>query len=468
MRNLKANVFVPLCLVGYVAIALFLPRAFPLLELDSRSYIEFATTRTAIYPSFVRALGWLGLGLQQITYVQLVLFVPALALLIVSMLRWGVPRIGIVAFIGGLIASFHFPSYHWTIMTESIFFTVIVIAAACCLDYLRTSRIIFLSGVCACVGVLAAIRPAGLTLAPIIIILLRLKWHRRDVSTSAAVVAIVGSVLIGPVTERLLFRTVHGDQRSSLLPVTMLGKAAMLVRQDMVFTGPHASSLNELRERLFETYGPVQTYLAHLPSLVAYPVETAAYEVLAQSDALTTELEAIAAKTGVSADVLRTELGRQAIRHNFSGFIRLSLTHYVGQWSMMALRFPPTSRAINAYVASNPNVPFSDKIGDLYLHPPARPIAMLVYPSMLAIGGLTLILGLFTAIYMVRPALGETGPLRDLLPAAVFATTVHSYAFAISLVNIATPRYLVAVYPLILLSGIFVILAAMRSRMDRQ
>ena len=48
----------------------------------------------------------------------------------------------------------------------------------------------------------------------------------------------------------------------------MVGKGAMLVRQDTVFTGPHHGALNELGKKLAATYVPVHEFLAGLPSLV--------------------------------------------------------------------------------------------------------------------------------------------------------------------------------------------------------
>jgi hypothetical protein len=52
--------------------------------------------------------------------------------------------------------------------------------------------------------------------------------------------------------------------------------------------------------------------------------------------------------------------------------------------------------------------------------------------------------------------------------AAIFAATAHVYTLLISFMNVSTPRYLIAVYPQILLVGLFLLLAAMRrSRVDR-
>ena len=161
MPRVKTPVFVAACATLYAVGALVAPRAFPLVEPDSAGYIEFSNVRTAIYPAFLRIFGALGLGLEQITYVQLALFVLSLATLVAALLRAGMPRVLIVLMVVGLLASFHLPSYHWTIMTESIFISVSTIGVAFWLDYFRTGRIQFLAAISLCVGLLIAIRPAG-------------------------------------------------------------------------------------------------------------------------------------------------------------------------------------------------------------------------------------------------------------------------------------------------------------------
>ena len=458
---LKTPLFVAACTTLYAVGALVTPRAFPLVEPDSASYIEFSNVRTAIYPAFLRIFGELGLGLEQITYVQLALFVLSLATLLAALLRAGMSRTLIVLMVVGLLASVHLPSCHWTIMTESIFISVSTISVAFWLDYLKTGRVRFLAAICLCVGLLIAIRPAGVAFLPMIPIAIWLQWHRRDVPRTVLAAVVVVSLAFGPVIERIIYRGVHGDQQSSLIPVTLLGKAAMVVREDTTFTGPHASSLRELGSALYTIYRPVREYLSRVPSLPALPILTSGYETVAQYQVLNEEIALISAQTGVPADVLRTELGIQAIRDNILGYARLSLIHYVGQWSIMALKFPPTSKSINAYVADYSQVPLADKIDDLYLHPPPSRIAIVVYPALLFAGVLTLAVSLLLPIFVVRRFVGD-GPLRYVMIAAFFAATAHVYTLLISFMNVSTPRYLIAVYPQILLVGLFLLLAAMR------
>ena len=329
-------------------------------------------------------------------------------------------------------------------MTESIFISVSTIGVAFWLDYLRTGRIQFLAAISLCVGLLIAIRPAGIAFLPMIPISIWLQWHRRDVPRTAVAAVVIVSLALGPVIEQVIYRAVHGDQQASLIPGTLLGKAAMVVRQDATFTGSHASNLRELGSALYTIYRPVREYLSRVPSLPALPIMTSAYEVMAQYQILNEEIALMSARAGVPGDVLRNELGIQAIRDNIPGYIRLSLIHYIGQWSIMALKFPPTARSINDYVTGYPRVPLADKLDDLYLHPQASHIAVVVYPALLFAGVLTLAVGLLLPIFVVRRFVGD-GPLRYVMIAAFFAATAHVYTLLISFMNVSTPRYLIAV-----------------------
>jgi hypothetical protein len=271
--------------------------------------------------------------------------------------------------------------------------------------------------------------------------------------------ALVLPLTIGPIAEQFMYRGEHGDRRASLAPWIMLGKAAMLAREDTEFSGPHHEALNKLGKQLTATYLPVHEFLAGLPSLAAYPVITAGYEATAQYSVIGHDLEAAASQSGVSDDVLAYELGKQSILANFPSYLRLSMLNYVGQWSIMALKVPPIAEAVNTYVASYPKVPLDGVLGDVMLRPTASARAYVVYPAFLAAGIVTIVAGLALVVFMVRPELGDEARGQYLMLAAFFAATCQSYTLLISFINVATPRYLMAVYPQLVLVAVFLISA---------
>jgi hypothetical protein len=451
--------FLLICSGLYAAATLLLPPYFPLLEADSASYLNFASHRTAIYPIFLRGMTQLGLSIEQIVYVQTFLFSLALMTLLAALLRAGVSRILVLFVTIALAVNGYFSSFHHTIMSESVFYTVMAPTVAFWIDYLRTGRAVFLVIVGLGVGLLIGIRPAGIVLVPMLLVSVWLKWRKRDVSAPFLAAALVLPLTMGPLAERLLHRAEHGDGRASVVTASMLGKAAMLVREDTVFVGPNHEVLNKLGKQLTATYLPVHEFLAGLPSLAAYPVVTAGYEATAQFSVFGRDLEAAASQSGVSDDVLAYELGKQSILANFPSYLRLSMLNYVGQWSIMALKVPPIAEAVNTYVASYPKVPLDGVLGDVILRPTASARAYVVYPAFLAAGIVTIVASLALVVFMVRPELGDEARGQYLMLAAFFAATCQSYTLLMSFINVPTPRYLMAVYPQLVLVAVFLISA---------
>jgi len=209
---------------------------------------------------------------------------------------------------------------------------------------------------------------------------------------------------------------------------------------------------------LFAQFAPVRAFLAGVPA-AARPVLTAQYEGAAQFVVFGPEVAEAAKRAHIEADELRTELGVKSILQNIPGWLRLTFIHDIGQWSITAVKFPLTAGALNAYVAAYPKVPLEDKFNPELLRPTPAYRSWLVYPAFLVAGVVTLVLALVLARFLARPALGEGGRGHFLMLACFFAASAHVYTLVISTINVSTPRFLMAVYPQIVLAGIFLLLA---------
>jgi hypothetical protein len=442
------------------AITLAVPSYYPLLQPDSASYISFDRSRTAFYPLFLRALASAGLDWVQITYVQFLVFQIALVFLLLAMLRAGCRPLMVFIFVVVLAANAGFSSVHWSILTESISFSLTAITIALLLDYLRTGRAGFIVGACLCVGLLYGIRPAAITLIPMLVVAVSLKWSRRDWPSWALLAGLVLALAVGPVLENVAFRLEHARNRATIVPNMLMGKAAMLIRGNTVYSGPHADILNQLGTELYSAYAPVHKFLTGLPSLVAWPVISSTYEEVAQFSILNEALEKASTKTGLSQDLLRDDLGVQAIENNIGGYLRLSLLNYFGQWSVTALTFPPAARAFNGYVDSYPTVPLRNNIAPVTLHPPASNKSYLIYPAFLFSGLVSFVLSIGLLAFIWRPRLAEKPRLNSIMIAGFFGAMCQIHTIVISFINVPIPRYLMAIYPQLILMFMFLIVAA--------
>jgi hypothetical protein len=442
------------------AITLAIPSYYPLLQPDSASYISFDRSRTAFYPLFLRALASAGLDWVQITYVQFLVFQIALVFLLLAMLRAGCRPLMVFIFVVVLAANAGFSSVHWSILTESVSFSLTAITIALLLDYLRTGRAGFIIGASLCVGMLYGIRPAAITLIPMLVVAVWLKWYRRDWPSWALLTGLVLALAVGPVLENVAFRLEHARNRATIVPNIMMGKAAMVIRGNTVYSGPHADTLNQLGTELYSTYAPVHKFLANLPSIVAWPVISSAYESVAQFSILNEALDKASNRTGLSQDLLRDELGLQAIENNIGGYLQLSLLNYFGHWSVTALTFPPAARAFSDYVDNYSKVPLRNNIAPITLHPPASTKSYLIYPAFLFSGVVSFVLGIGLLVFIWRPTLAEKPRLNSIMIAGFFGAMCQVHTIIISLINVANPRFLMAIYPQLILMFVFLIVAA--------
>ena len=447
------------CSLVCAALSIALPSHYALRQPDSSGYIAFAASRTAFYPLFLRFLIDLGLNLIQITYVQAILFHVAFVFLLLALLRTRCPRVFVALFAVALGANVGFSSLHWTILTESVFLTVSAIAVACWLDYFRSGRLGYLASVSLCVGILYGIRPAAITLMPMVVISVWLMWARRSASIAAVVLAVVLPLAVGPTVEAMAFRAEHGNHRQTIVPYMMLGKAAMVIKPDTRFSGPYAGTLKDLGTKLYAIYAPVRTYLSGV-AIAALPIISSTYEGVAQFSILNDELAQAAEKTGLSTDQLRDTLGEQAILGNLPGFLRLFFINYFGQWSVTALTFPPTARVVAAYFKNYPKVPLIKHLSLVTMQPSASRLSYIVYPAFFVAGVISLMLSAVLVIFLLRPSLSSDSlRLNCLMLASFFAATCQVHTIIIALINVPTPRFLMSVYPQMLLMLIFLAMA---------
>lgn len=458
MQKQTNRLFAAGCAALYAIAACLAPRYFPLVEPDSNGYLDFTNNRTAFYPLFIRLCRALGLSLDQIAYLQVALFAAALVVLLLALMRAGVPRLLVAGFVAALAANTYFPSFHWTIMTESLFCSVGVLAFAACLDFFRTGRVRMLALFSLGVAVMAGIRPIGLALLPLVFVAAWLVARRSAASRGMLLLAVILPMAVGVATEIAARRIEHGGDQSSVLPNALTGKAGMLMQRDTQFSGPQAEALNRLGRRLYEIYVPVHRFLDGVPSVAARPILTAGYEAVAHFQLLVPELDDWSKRTGTTTDQLRNELARQAILQNIPGYTRLTLIHYFGQWSVAALRFPPTAKAVESYVSSYPQVPLNRILSDVYLHPQPTLSSIVIYPAFLISGSVTLVLCFILVVFVVRPSLGRRGRGLPLMLACFLAATVHAPLVLMSLINVSTTRFVMAFYPQLLMVGLFLLL----------
>jgi hypothetical protein len=431
----------------------------PLTEPDSAGYIEFSPFRPAYYPAFLALCRSLGLGLIATTCVQLVIFAAALAYLLTVLMRSGFPKPLLAAMVVIMAANPLFSSFHRSILTESLFFSLGLVSLALWIDYFRSGRLQFLAGAGFVLGLMIGFRLAALGLLPLHLLTIRL---RRPQSSAAwlTIATVVLPPLIGAGGERALYFAVHRTQAISQAANLLFAKAAMLIGPDTRFSGPHAPAFAALGQELHADYAPLQRVVAEAPNVAVRAQLSAIYEGLAQYSVLNPSIERTARETGLPVEVVRTQFARQVILQNPGGYMRLTLLNELGQWSVAAQNFPPVARALNAYADAHPqDVSAGGRVPATLLHPNASLTGLVVYPAFLAAGAVTLVLAFGVLTFLARPSLAAAPAGFYMLISCFLAAMCHSYTLFISLVNEWTPRFLMVVFPHLEIIGLCVLLA---------
>lgn len=445
--------------VAYVVATFLIPSYVALIEPDSEGYLYFELNRTALYPSFIYVCKALGFSLVQITWLQIIIFGIALGYLLIVLLCAGFPRLLLALLVAALAGNILFTSFHKSILTESLFFSLLVVATGLWIDYFRTGRVVLLALAGLVVGLMIGVRPVGLAIVPMQLLAVLI---RRTPTVSKWVMVLVAFVPVGLAVggERLLYQVVHKVPSRSTAPLLYMGKAALLIQPGMKFTGPNAQALNVLGPQLIRAFGPMQKMLAESPSLSVRLLLSAPYEGQAQSAAfMLEELTAAAAQGQTTVDELRVDLGKQVILQNISGYIVQTLLTEIGQWMVDAQRFPPNARAIAAYADANPAIGLGGRLTPEMLYPKPSVVSYVVYPVFLIAGVVTLVLAIGLLAFIVLPTLIESATGFYLGIAAFLSAMCHAYTLFISLANVWTPRFLMAVFPQLGIIGLCLLLA---------
>ncbi len=439
-------VFAVGCALAYAIAVLLLPRYTALVEPDSQTYLAFSGFRSALYPSFLYLCRAIGLSLVEITWVQLAIFAAALTYLLLVLLRNGFARWLLAIMVVVLAGNVLFSSFHRSILTESIYFSLTMVAIAWWIGYLRTRSIGLLMAAGLALGLMIGIRPAGAGLLPLHLLAV---WIRRPKACGPLVALVLAGLPVGIIAggERVLTYAIQGTSVSSLAPNLLFGKAAMLVRPGMTFSGPHAGALQSLAAQLDALYAPLQRIVAQAPSLSVGAQLSAIYEGQAQFSVMNEALAQATTREHTSAATLRTALGRQVIEQNPLGYLRLTLLNDLGQWSVMAHTFPPVAQTLAAYADANPGLTMGGTIpATVFRQAPLR-AAIIVYPGFLMAGAVSLLLAVGLLVFIARPTLADSPAGFYLLIATFLSAMCHGYTLFVSLVNLWTPRFLMAVFP---------------------
>ena len=388
---------------------------------DSNSYINYSPKYKSFYPFLIEIVNNLNLNL---IYVQMLVLSFSIIFLCFSIFKKYNLLISLILYIS-IILNFFYTSFSKTVLTESIFFSLINIGMGLFIakNIKNYSYYIY----CLVLALLFSIKSIGFI---IVLCFLFLNWIRKDKFNYLKCFLII---LLFVVIENIIFYK-KNDIRRSVLGEIILGKTFFLSGKKSFqienYPEIYKSILQKSKNYFFKTHSSLNE-IKNFPTKVELKSD---YEVIAQFqfyDELNTE------EKKVYQDMYSKKLLilGYLLKNNFIDYLSLSMSHFFGQW---------VAGFKQEYLKKN-YLPKSDEIS-------LSSGGIKITDSLIIKIGRNLLILLFTffqfifLISLVRFLLNKKD---DSFYYIIFP---QIYLLVVSFVNISTVRYLMPVYPIIILA----------------
>lgn len=330
-----------------------------------------------------------------------------------------------------IVSNVYYISFSKTILAESIFFSLFNLAIVFFFYNEGKKNLIIFALICGC---LASLKPIGIPISLFLILMssIRIKKVSR-------ILLIFIFFLIPSLVENFTFYSKF-NERETAFKMSVVGKLFLLSGKDSFIISKYPENLNQLLTKSKAEYKPVHTFLDSLDSTLLRSELLADYEVVAQYQTFNFEsIKQINFDKKILFDNTN-EIFFQILEHNFYDYFLLSFQHYIGNWSIGSkvrllneskMEVPKYSELIKSSGPMNlPNLQLLE-------------LAQLFF--LLLFFMITIIT--FLAIFSICRIINYRVSYVDFS----LISLLQIYLLLICLTNVSTPRYLMLVYPLVIL-----------------
>ena len=318
---------------------------------DSSSYLTFHPTGTATYPLFLDAVAAFFGTVEVVGQIQLVLAAIALIFLGFAMRRaFNAPLMSLilVAFLGNWP---HLTLQHNHIMTESLFVSCSYVLLGFLMLLLRRPSWSTAASASFACGLAITVRPAGVTLAPLLVVALWLIWHQCADKRKVIAAALILPVALCLWVESALWKAHHNQlYRPNGANIHLFAKALLITPASTVADAELAHVIAHGREVMALGRELVES----APSLQAKVYLLSKFEVTAQHKtywrAIAPLMQSVAVTRGKTDIDLRGEAGRAVLMSEPASWMGNALTHYWGMWSSFWIFNPQFVASFKAYI----------------------------------------------------------------------------------------------------------------------
>ena len=388
---------------------------------DSNSYINYSPKYKSFYPFLINLVETLNLNL---IYIQILVLSFSVIFLSFSIFKKYNLLISLILYIS-IIINFFYTSFSKTILTESIFFSLINIGIG--LFVINNSKNFSYYIYCFILALLFSIKTIGFI---VVLCFLLLNFLRKDKFNYFKCFLII---LLFVVLENIIFYK-KNDTRSNVLGEMILGKTLFLSGKQSFKIENYPEIYKSILQKSKKYFVKIHHNLDEIKNFPTKVELKSDYEVVAQFqfyDELSTE------EKRVYQDMYNNKiliLG-YLLKNNFIDYLNLSMNHFFGQWvagfkqEYLKKNYLPKSEEI---LLSSGGITIIDSL-------------------MIKIGQnlLILLFAFFQIIFFISSIRFFSNKKSDSFYFIIFS---QIYLLVVSFVNISTVRYLMPVYPIIILA----------------
>ena len=332
-----------------------------------------------------------------------------------------------------ILSNIYYTSFSKTILTESFLFSFINLAIAFLFELRKRFNLFFFA---LCCGIISSLKPIGIPFALILITLAIIQLKKIN-----QVFLIILVFLIPNIIENLFFYS-HFDKRETVFKHSVAGKLFILSGKDSFKISDYPENLHELLVVSKKEFKPIHQFLDDIDNIFLRSELLSDYEVVAQYQTFNFQ----SVKNKFEEKIIFENYSKiffQILKNNLSDYLMLSLYHYLGNWSIGSkVRFLEKNKK---------EIPKFQE-----LEKSSGPMNIPSLPLIHLAQYFFIILFFILTLYSLFIILWFCGIINRKLNLELFSLVflVQSYLILISVTNVSTPRYLMPIYPIVIIVAI--------------
>ena len=394
---------------------------------DSEGYMNVNQFRQILYFSLIQILDRFNIDIIIFQNIFLSLSIVLLVNLIREKTNIFFSLVGYLL----IISNIYYTSFSKTILTESIFFSLFNLAIVFFFSIEKKYNLFFFALAC---GLLASLKPIGI---PISLFLITMSLFKLKKFSRILLMLLLFS--FPSILENVTFYSKF-NKRETIFKISVIGKLLFLSGKDSFIVKNYPDDLHELLIKSKLEFRPIHEFLNNVDNNFLKSELIADYEVVAQFQAFDFDsIKQIDFDKKILFDNYLKILFK-IFEHNLYDYIILSSQHYIGNWSIGS-----KVRFLNNIEPQLPKYQELIKSSG----PMQTPNLLLLELAQLLFFLLFFIVTIFTFFFILSffRVIKNKISYED----ATLICLLQIYLLLICLTNVSTPRYLMLVYPLIIL-----------------